>query len=104
MLARLFTSSFLAVALMAQGAVAADIALAKKSMLLFGGPSVAYPRIGMITWGQGLQVVGCDRTAGWCEVAVDGQRGWVEGHRLTWPEFPAYRKVDVRHDAVRVTI
>ncbi|WP_425523675.1 SH3 domain-containing protein [Rhizobium setariae] len=73
-------------------------------MRLYGGPSKDYPAIAMITWRQSLKVVGCDRRVGWCEVLVDGQRGWVEGNRLTWPTMPAYRAIDLRHDAVHVTI
>lgn len=101
---RFFASSLLALALMSGTASAADIALAKNSMPLYGGPSRAYPAIALITWRQSLQVFGCDRQAGWCEVLVDGQRGWVESRRLTWPTMPAYREMDIHRDAVCVTI
>ena len=67
-----------------QDAAREDIAHARKSMLLFGGPSKDYPRIGIITWGQGLSVLSCESTAKWCQVEADGQRGWVQSSKLTW--------------------
>lgn len=67
-----------------QDAAREDIALARNSMLLFGGPSKDYPRIGIITWGQGLSVLSCESTAKWCQVEADGQRGWVQSSKLTW--------------------
>jgi uncharacterized protein YraI len=85
MLIRMLSASLLGLALMVGAAQAQDIALAKNSMRLFGGPSMDYPRIGMITWGQGLKVLGCRNEIDWCEVVADGQRGWVPGARLTWP-------------------
>jgi uncharacterized protein YraI len=74
------------IATSAAPAAAEDIALAKNSMRLFGGPSMAYPRIGLITWGQGLKVVGCESASGWCEVVADGQSGWVPAGAMRWPD------------------
>lgn len=99
-----FIVSILSVVLMAGGAHAADIALAKKSMRLFGGPSMDYPRIGMITWGQGLKVIGCQDATGWCEVIADGQRGWVPANKMEWPATPANRMWGGKHEPDRVTI
>ena len=88
---RFLPAAVLALSLAAAPAIAADqdaaredIALARNSMLLFGGPSKDYPRIGIITWGQGLAVLSCESTAKWCEVEADGQRGWVQSSKLTW--------------------
>lgn len=67
-------------------ALAEDIALAKNSMRLYGGPSMDFPRIGLIAWGQGLKVIGCERDTGWCEVIADGQRGWVPSDTMNWPD------------------
>jgi uncharacterized protein YraI len=90
MFARIAAATILGVAFMAGGAHAEDIALAKNSMRLFGGPSMDYPRIGLITWGQGLKVLGCE-DGGWCEVMADGQHGWVPAAKIEWPATPQNR-------------
>jgi uncharacterized protein YraI len=92
----------LGVAFAAGSAQAADIALAKNSMRLYGGPSTDYPRIGIITWGQGLKVLGCN-AKGWCEVLADGQLGWVPSAKMEWPATPANRMLETRV-VERVTI
>ena len=91
MFVRLFSAALTAVSLLSVPELAADrestrddIALARNSMLLFGGPSEDYPRIGLVTWGQGLSVLSCEPSAAWCEVEADGQRGWVRSSKLTW--------------------
>lgn len=88
---RFLSASVLALSFMTAPAIAADqdaarqeIALARNSMLLFGGPSKDFPRIGIITWGQGLSVLSCEPTAEWCRVEADGQRGWVQSSKLAW--------------------
>jgi uncharacterized protein YraI len=86
MLKRLVLISTVILTAICSVAHADDIALARNSMLLYGGPDKAYPRVGIITWGQGLTVLGCREDAGWCEVAADGQRGWVKSKALTWPD------------------
>lgn len=90
MFARILSAALLSVACMAGGAQAEDIALAKNSMRLYGGPSMDYPRIGIITWGQGLNVLGCN-DKGWCEVTADSQRGWVPAAKMEWPATPQNR-------------
>lgn len=81
-----------------------DIALARNSMLLFGGPSRDFPRIGIITWGQGLSVRSCTARAQWCEVEADGQRGWVPAEKLTWGEGGQRRIMRQRIVPLRVTL
>lgn len=81
-----------------------DIALARNSMLLFGGPSKDYPRIGIITWGQGLAVMSCEPTAKWCQVEADGQRGWVQSSKLTWGDDGQRRVMRKRISAPSLTI
>jgi uncharacterized protein YraI len=99
-----FAAAVLGIVCMAGGAQAADIALAKNSMRLFGGPSMDYPRIGIITWGQGLHVLGCEGASGWCEVIADGQRGWVPAAKVEWPNSPRSQKMDRSRALERVTI
>lgn len=86
------------------GATGQDIALARNSMLLFGGPSRDFPRIGIITWGQGLSVRSCTAGAQWCEVEADGQRGWVPAEKLTWGEGGQRRIMRQRIVPLRVTL
>ena len=104
MLIRTLPAAMLAVASLA-GAPHADedIALAKNSMRLFGGPSMDYPRIGIITWGQGVRVLGCLHGNGWCEIVADGQRGWVPAAKLVWPSS-ARKTVDPSYGKYHVTI
>ena len=61
-----------------------------------------YPRIGLIAWGQGVKVLGCEKHSGWCEIVADGQRGWVPGAKLTWPSI--LRKPIDASTSRRVTI
>jgi uncharacterized protein YraI len=108
MLVRTLSASLLGIALLAGVAHTQDvmrsddIALAKNSMRLLGGPSMDYPRIGIITWGQGVTVLGCQADSGWCEIVADGQRGWVPSAKLTWPTNE--RKPIEPASALRVTI
>lgn len=81
-----------------------DIALARNSMLLFGGPSKDYPRIGIITWGQGLSVLSCEPTAEWCQVEADGQRGWVQSSKLTWGEDGQRKVMRKRISQIQLTL
>lgn len=111
MFARFLSASVLAMALAAGPTIAAngdampkDIALARNSMLLFGGPSKDYPRIGIITWGQGLSVLSCEATAKWCEVEADGQRGWVQSSKLTWSDDGQRKVMRKRISPLRLTL
>jgi uncharacterized protein YraI len=110
MLARLISASVLTLSLMTGVAVSAesnrsdDIALARNSMLLFGGPSKDYPRIGIVTWGQGLSVLGCQQDTKWCEVEADGQRGWVPAKAMTWSTDGERKVLRKRINPLRLTL
>lgn len=111
MFARFLSASILASSLIAGPALAADrsdarndIALARNSMLLFGGPSQDFPRIGIITWGQGLSVLACEPEARWCEVEADGQRGWVRSSKLTWGDDGQRKVMRKRIAPLRLTL
>ena len=108
---RFLSASVLALSLATVPAIAADqvaaredIALARNSMLLFGGPSKDYPRIGIITWGQGLSVLACEPTATWCQVEADGQRGWVQSSKLTWGADGQRKVMRKRISPLRLTL
>lgn len=111
MIVRLLSAAVLAATLSAGPSLAADqdtapedIALARNSMLLFGGPSKDYPRIGIITWGQGLAVLSCEASAKWCQVEADGQRGWVQSSKLTWSEDGQRKVMRKRISPIRLTL
>ena len=111
MVIRFISASVLAMSLATAPAIAADrnpvredIALARNSMLLFGGPSKDYPRIGIITWGQGLSVLSCEATAKWCQVEADGQRGWVQSSKLTWGTDAQRKVMRKRISPLRLTL
>lgn len=111
MFARFLSASILASSLLVGPALAADrndtrddIALARNSMLLFGGPSQDFPRIGIITWGQGLSVLSCEPAARWCEVEADGQRGWVQSSKLTWGDDGQRKVMRKRIAPLRLTL
>jgi uncharacterized protein YraI len=104
MFMRTLSASLLGIALLSGAAQAEDIALAKNSMRLLGGPSMDYPRIGIITWGQGVKVLGCEKVSDWCEIIADGQRGWVPGAKLEWSTNGAGKSIDMSTDNVHVTL
>ena len=111
MFGRLLSASLVALSFATAPALAADensaredIALARNSMLLFGGPSKDYPRIGIITWGQGLSVLSCESSAEWCQVEADGQRGWVQSSKLTWGEDGQRKVMRKRISPVQLTL
>jgi uncharacterized protein YraI len=111
MFARFLSATILALSFATGPTIAADrsaapedIALARNSMLLFGGPSKDYPRIGIITWGQGLSVISCEATAKWCQVEADGQRGWVQSSKLTWGEDGQRKVMRKRISPVQLTL
>jgi uncharacterized protein YraI len=49
---------------------------------LRAGPGRDYPLISLVPPGQPTQIFGCESGWGWCDVAVDGMRGWVSGRKL----------------------
>lgn len=111
MFTRVLSAALLSMSLAAGPVLAADsgdargdIALARNSMLLYGGPSKDYPRIGIITWGQGLSVISCEAQAKWCQVEADGQRGWVQSSKLTWSDDGQRKVMRKRISPMRLTM
>jgi uncharacterized protein YraI len=110
MLARIVIATIFALCVLSGTSFAADstakddIALARNSMLLYGGPSKEYPRIGIVTWGQGLSVLGCQQDTLWCEVQSDGQRGWVPAKTMTWSADGPRKVMRKRINPLRLTL
>lgn len=71
----------LALAATAAPAAAAD-GWARYSGTLRAGPGSSYPAIQHVRSGEALDVVGCLRSRSWCDVVVDGERGWYPGSRI----------------------
>lgn len=62
-------------------ALAAD-GFARSSGTLRAGAGSDYPAIMRISSGTSLDVIGCVSRYSWCDVAVDGERGWFPGSRI----------------------
>ena len=59
-------------------AASAQQAYTRHGLNLRAGPSNNYPVVARLGGGQPLDVVGCTRGYGWCDVALpDGMRGWL---------------------------
>ncbi|RZL95624.1 MAG: ligand-binding protein SH3, partial [Variovorax sp.] len=66
-------------------AAAAQQAFAHDPLNLRAGPSGEYPVVARLGPGQPLQVLGCTRGYGWCDVVLpDGLRGWVFARGLDY--------------------
>ena len=55
---------------------------------LRAGPGAGYPAVSYIPPGVPAEVFGCLGGWSWCDVGVDGQRGWVPGGRLDVDDGP----------------
>lgn len=71
----------LGLAVMAGPALAAD-AYTTSDLNLRAGPGTDYPRIGIIGDNTLVNVQGCLNGWSWCDVIIEGDRGWVSGRGL----------------------
>ena len=62
-------------------ALAAD-GFARSSGTLRAGAGSDYPAVMRVASGTSLDVIGCLARHSWCDVAVDGERGWFPGSRI----------------------
>jgi uncharacterized protein YraI len=66
------------------------------NLVLRAGPDIGYPRVMMVPAGSYLEVYGCVSDYTWCDVGIDGSRGWVAATYLqyyygdNWVYMPAY--------------
>ncbi|MCE1236087.1 MAG: SH3 domain-containing protein [Hyphomicrobiales bacterium] len=71
----------LALLTLPSAALAAD-GFARSSGTLRAGAGSDYPAVMRVSAGTELDVIGCLRRYTWCDVAVDGERGWFPGRRI----------------------
>ena len=72
-------------------AASAQQAFTRGAVNLRAGPGGGYPVVAVIGTGQSLNVVGCTRGYGWCDVVMpDGLRGWVYASSLDYPYQGSY--------------
>ncbi len=57
---------------------------------LRAGPGRAFPLISLIPPHRPAEIFGCVDEWGWCDVALDGLRGWVAGNKLRVPYEDTY--------------
>lgn len=66
------------------------------NLVLRAGPDIGYPRVMMVPAGSYADVYGCVSDYTWCDVGIDGNRGWVAATYLqfyygdSWVYLPAY--------------
>jgi len=65
-------------------AALADNAMTSQSAALYAGPDDAYPVVAQLDSNTPLQVMGCLNDWSWCDVAVEGTRGWVYSPDITY--------------------
>ena len=77
--------ALLAVALLAPlSALAAD-GYVNGYVNLRAGPGTRYPRLMTLQPGTAVAIHGCINGWSWCDVGVQGERGWVDGGYLQYP-------------------
>ncbi len=77
----LTAGAFLALAAFSTVASAAD-GVAIRSGTLRAGPGTSYPAVADVASGDSLQIFGCLSGYSWCDVAAEGERGWIRGSRI----------------------
>jgi len=62
----------------------ADNAMTTESADLYAGPDDAYPVVAQLDSNTPIQVMGCLDDWSWCDVAVEGTRGWMYAPDITY--------------------
>ena len=52
------------------------------SVDLLAGPDGSFPVVAHVEPNAGLKIIGCQQGFTWCDVSMNGQRGWINGHFL----------------------
>jgi uncharacterized protein YraI len=78
--------SFGALLLAVSGIASAQNAYTARSMNLRAGPDRDYPAVAQLDEGTPLDVHGCLDGWSWCDVSVEGNRGWLYGGGIYFEE------------------
>ncbi|MGR4868413.1 SH3 domain-containing protein [Variovorax sp. LARHSF232] len=79
-------SALVAGALALPLAAFAQQAFTRAGVGLMAGPGNNYPEVAYLYQGQPVDVIGCTRGYGWCDVVLpDGLRGWIYAAILEYP-------------------
>jgi uncharacterized protein YraI len=81
---RLLVSSFGALLLALCGIASAQNAYTARPMNLRAGPNREYPMVVQVDAGAPLNVYGCLDGWSWCDVAFEGNRGWMYGGGISF--------------------
>jgi uncharacterized protein YraI len=76
---RHLVSSFAVLLLAVCGTAGAQNAYTARQMNLHAGPDRGYPLVAQVDEGTPLEVHGCLDGWSWCDVSVEGNRGWMYG-------------------------
>lgn len=71
-------------ALVPLGAMAAD-GYISAYVNLRAGPDARYPRVTLLRPGMAVTIYGCLDSWSWCDVGVDGWRGWISAAYVRYP-------------------
>ncbi|KAB0681480.1 SH3 domain-containing protein [Aureimonas leprariae] len=104
MLRRVFRPLLLAAGLLGSGAAfAATPAVVTNDLNIRTGPASDYQRFAVIPAGERVRVFGCLRAYNWCDIAWNGERGWVHGAYLATLGRDYYRE-PIPQVAVRIGV
>lgn len=66
-----------------------------RSLTLYAGPAVEYPRVERLAPDTLLDIHGCLPGYGWCDVWADGRRGWIDASQLRIDVRGSFRPLHV---------
>lgn len=75
-----------AAALVIPSVASAADGFTRSTTSLRAGPGADYPRVARVGGGTSLEIFGCLARGSWCDVGVDGERGWLPGRRIDFVE------------------
>lgn len=65
---------------------------------LFAGPDYDYPRVATVQRWQPVRIYGCLYGRDWCDVSVNGYRGWIDSDDLAYGRGGRYGYTNLRYN------